>query len=336
MDGNIEPSLIEKFKFLVGIISEFPRDDTPELRDLEYINEGFSNMLEIYNTSTLPSWNRILLDNLLSSYVEVIEIISKLAENRQTGFLSWVRYVEWHHSNIGHEDNAGTGKFVSLYNGLAFKAIEEKNNGLLKSAFEARNQFEVLKDQEEKELRLIKEQASSLLSDLQTIGQITYTERYVDIFKNEAEKNNTMSKVWLWVAIVLTLAFPFFTHYIDWFYPFQDKINDIAVTSLQITIQLISRILIISFMLFIVSFTFKQFRVNRHLYTININRANAIESFKLFIDSISKDDLATRNSLTLEVAKAIYNINQTGYVSSDNDTPDFPSIINTIGSIKSS
>lgn len=91
--------------------------------------------------------------------------------------------------------------------------------------------------------------------------------------------------------------------------------------------NIIARILIISLIIFTVSFAFKQYNVNMHLHTMNKHRQNALNSFQLFLESI-KDDANTRNALMLHLSKAIYEQGRTGYLNDKSNTSSSgPSVI---------
>jgi hypothetical protein len=47
-------------------------------------------------------------------------------------------------------------------------------------------------------------------------------------------------------------------------------------------------------------------------------RQNGFNSYKLFIETVSKDDVETINNLMLQLAKAIYDQTITGYISDKN------------------
>jgi hypothetical protein len=77
---------------------------------------------------------------------------------------------------------------------------------------------------------------------------------------------------------------------------------------------LVTKILIIAVIIFLMSFSFKQYSVNRHLQTLNTQRQKALNSYKLFTESISKDDTNSHNALMIQVAKAIYEPQSTGFL----------------------
>ena len=76
--------------------------------------------------------------------------------------------------------------------------------------------------------------------------------------------------------------------------------------------------MIFAVQIFVISFSFRQYSINKHLSTINKHRQNGLNSFKLFVESINKEDYESRNSLMLQLAKAIYKKTTTGYINDKN------------------
>ena len=90
---------------------------------------------------------------------------------------------------------------------------------------------------------------------------------------------------------------------------------------------LIRKLFIIALIVFSLSFSFRQFLINKHLFTLNRHRETTLNSFRLFIETIDKDDISIRNALMLEVAKSIYEQGKTGYLSEKGKETTRPSIV---------
>ena len=95
----------------------------------------------------------------------------------------------------------------------------------------------------------------------------------------------------------------------------------------QITLEYLRRLLIVSFLIYVVSFLIKQYSVQKHLQAVNKHRANTLNSYKLFIQSLENADSGTKQSLMVEIARAIYESGQTGYINSKDDSGGIPSIL---------
>lgn len=115
------------------------------------------------------------------------------------------------------------------------------------------------------------------------------------------------AQIWLMVAVMLSalLVCAIFDQRLNTLLPI-DKNNLIAT--------IFTRVLAITIWLYLITFSFKQFSINKHLATINRHRSNALNSYKLFMNTISESDTNAHNTLMLTVAKAIYDQGSTGYL----------------------
>ncbi len=116
---------------------------------------------------------------------------------------------------------------------------------------------------------------------------------------------------WLIASVAAIAGFVYLLFNITKAIPVQFQTN-----ATDITIQLLTRLVVLSFFIYLVTIVIKQYSIQKHLATLNTHRKNVLNSFNLFIQAIDKEDTQTRNALMLEVAKAIYESGQTGYVNS--------------------
>ncbi len=128
------------------------------------------------------------------------------------------------------------------------------------------------------------------------------------------------AEIWFFVSlglVVFTLYVLF--HLGAWFPSLKDIVQTVngnpITTQIYDVPNILIKVTILSFLVYLVTFSFKQFSINKHLYTTIKHRENAISSYKLFSDTISKDDTTSRHALMIEVAKAIYELSKTGYIS---------------------
>lgn len=188
-----------------------------------------------------------------------------------------------------------------------------------------------------KESKTAKTDIDTILSELRKKAAEETVVDYANIFKEQAEKYSSFqikikpwservfkigtSQTWLIVGIVFIIGLVFAINFINEIFPFdENKSYKIEI------IQLLTRFAFISFLIFLVTFCFKQYSISKHLFTINKHRQNTLDSYKLFLESVDRDDSTTRNALMMEVAKAIYEAGNTGYISNKNNQ-NSPSII---------
>ena len=176
---------------------------------------------------------------------------------------------------------------------------------------------------EELKQKLISDSASinTILKELQKKASKITMSDYAKIFGDESKKHNTASYIWLGAGIALAVLFFCLLLCTNWLNKFPTE--DVSATGEFIKYNighLLVRLLIYAVLIFMISFAFRQFSIGRHLQTVNKHRQNGLDSFKLFVESISKDDKETRNNLRLQLAKAIYEQTSTGYISDKNQS----------------
>jgi len=243
------------------------------------------------------------------------------------------QFNKWNDENYqGFDSNNKPKNFLTIYNAAKnfSKKSNEKEQKLLKSYLSDARKGKIDIDTILNELR--KKASSETVID------------YANIFKEQAEKyssytlrlnpwKNRILKIgaaqkWLIIAILLGSILIFAIKYLTKIFPLET--NDPIEIKI---IQLITRFAFISFLIFLVTFCFKQYSICKHLYTINKHRQNTLDSYKLFLESVNREDTMTRNALMMEVAKAIYDSGNTGYLSSKKQESS-PSIIEMTRLIK--
>lgn len=159
----------------------------------------------------------------------------------------------------------------------------------------------------------------TILKELQKKTATVTMSDYAKIFEKESNSHNLGSWIWLAIGVLLSLLFLFlliFTNLYEKF-PTEEILTDGLTVKYNIS-NLLVKLLMFAVQIFMISFSFKQYSISRHLQTINKHRQNGLDSFKLFVESINKEDTETRNSLMLQLAKAIYEQTATGYISDKN------------------
>lgn len=242
-------------------------------------------------------------------------------------------FNNWHDSIIKGFDSQNKPKnFLTIYNATKNIANESisKNHEILKSYVG--------------DAKTAKEDIDGILNELRKKSAEETVVDYANIFKSQAESYSSIqlklvpwkdrnfkigsSQVWLVVGIILGTALIFAIKYINDIFPFEST----EVIEVRI-IQLLTRFAFLSFLIYLVSFCFRQFSISKHLYTINKHRQNTLDSYKLFLASLDKADGTTRNALMMEVAKSIYEAGSTGYISGKQQDVS-PSIIEMTRLIK--
>ena len=140
---------------------------------------------------------------------------------------------------------------------------------------------------------------------------------YAVVFGEEAVKYKRFARNWLWAGIAISILFIAFMFWSTTTNILRTEIiNEETGHFIRYNFtNLASKVIIIAVIVFIMSFAFKQYSINRHLQTLSQHRQNALNSYKLLTASISGDDTSSRNTLMIQIAKAIYEHSQsTGFL----------------------
>jgi hypothetical protein len=167
---------------------------------------------------------------------------------------------------------------------------------------------------------------SMLESMHQTIGEVGVAKQ-ARYFQEEATHQKLMSQRWLAATVVValvTLAFGLLSPLI---YPLSQPGN--AQNALQ---QVVAKVLAFSVLSFLVFVCGRNYRATQHNLVVNTHRQNALKTFEAFVGATT--DEGTRNAVLLKVTEAIFNPEQTGYLSKeipDNRTSQILEIIKGSG-----
>ena len=145
--------------------------------------------------------------------------------------------------------------------------------------------------------------------------------RYGDFFKKEAENNKKLS---LFYGIVLLLFFVSACVFAYCFLKFDQNITANSTFDLVIKGNLINKIFIFTIIILLISILKREYLALKHQYTLNRHRHNALSSHKEILSSIQKtasgSDKEISNAILLELTKAMFSPQDTGFVKDQKDT----------------
>ncbi|MFA0964713.1 hypothetical protein AB9P05_23095 [Roseivirga sp. BDSF3-8] len=158
------------------------------------------------------------------------------------------------------------------------------------------------------------------LDAVKEISAKAASEQYAKVFHQEADSNKNKSMLWLGAGILVLIGFILAFNTLNAILlPGTKQLEAITDASYLIGISILSRALTITIGFFVLRFIVRHYNVQRHLYTENKHRASALDAFKLFVNSVKDNDPVAHNALVLEVAKAISQPPQSGYLGSKSD-----------------
>ena len=132
--------------------------------------------------------------------------------------------------------------------------------------------------------------------------------QYKTIFNDQAKKHGKTAWVWLWTTVGLTLV----SAGIFW-WVLKDLVpaaNDLPA----VLPNLLAKGFFLSLIYLILNRSIKNYTAEKHLEVINVHRQNALETVDPFLDA-TKENRETRDQILLAATKAIYDANQSGYLS---------------------
>ena len=146
--------------------------------------------------------------------------------------------------------------------------------------------------------------------------------QYKTIFENQARKHRNMSWVWLAGSVLLAIGFGII------FWELLTDIGSLANQENQLSVilsNLFAKGFYLSLIFLFLNRTIKNFAAEKHLEVINTHRQNALETFDTFI-AAAEGNRETRDAVLLAATEAIFDANQSGYLStktsgSDNKSP---------------
>ena len=193
---------------------------------------------------------------------------------------------------------------------------EERVNTVISSETE-RSQKIVEEAQQKEEKR--QESFDKIYVQLQNQLAEKPISQYKEIFSDQAKKHRTMAWVWLSGTGLLTLAFGgIFAWLFLWllkdFVPTADNVSVILS-------NLLTKGFLLSLVFLLLNRVIKNYTAEKHLEVINTHRQNALETFDVFVTA-AEGNRDTRDQVLLAATKAIFEANQSGYLSAKTSSSD--------------
>ncbi|PJZ43653.1 hypothetical protein [Leptospira brenneri] len=120
------------------------------------------------------------------------------------------------------------------------------------------------------------------------------------------------AETWLLAAIFSAIALLYTVFFFNMEYKLND-FNNILKSDLVIA-ELLKRGFLLTFELFIIRFSIRNYNINKNLHIANIHRQNVLNSFRLLYDSIPFEDSNSKSKLMEEVSKSIFFLGTNPYI----------------------
>ena len=144
------------------------------------------------------------------------------------------------------------------------------------------------------------------------------------IFKEEAEEHKRLSENWLkWTIGVLVAITVVGVALL--FIPFKGEDTHYLI---HFTV---TKIVVLTVMFYALAICMRNFKAHKHNSILNRHRQNALNTFETF-SKAAGTDLQTKSAVLLEATHTIFSNQQTGYLSTDNETDSSNRVIEIIKS----
>lgn len=168
------------------------------------------------------------------------------------------------------------------------------------------------------ELNSISEKANNILESIQLAAEKVGTSKHAEIFNKQSQKHLVMAILFFLLSAAGTFGVGKFL-----FYVFEELVNSIKNTpnmNIAITLQIFfAKIIIVSYLSFVLYQLFKNYNAQMHLSTLNRHRANSLQTFKIFVDST--ENPKTRDVILMQATRAIFEAGDTGFISQKDQAP---------------
>lgn len=292
------------------------------LDQLSEIRSIVIEMLEINEKLKLPP----PITGKITSFNNAILNFYKQIEKTETGgpdqiartkdqYLTQINQYYSQCFNIEKQNN--TNRLIEYYS--IVKSFNQNNEEVTEEIDRIKNDFlEKIKESQEviDNLKNNSSESESILNELKKKISSQTVSDYAIVFENEASKYKKLSENWIKTGIILSIVFVVLIIVVASFQILPSETYSAEGDFLRYNFSnLLTKLIVIAVLIFLMSFSFKQYSINKHLQTLNTHRQNALNSYQLFTKSIVGDDTNSRNALMIQVAKAIYEHTQsTGFL----------------------
>lgn len=185
------------------------------------------------------------------------------------------------------------------------------------------NKAEGIINETEKKLAEKEEEVDQLMLNMQNQLTEKPISQYKAIFADQAKKHR--DGAWFWLAMAVVGIAAFFLA----FYKLPISLESGDSESTQILQNFFAKVFLLSPIYLWLNRSIKNYTAQKHLEIINTHRQNALETFDTFV-AAAKGNRETRDAVLLSATDAIFDANQTGYLSTKGSSADSKSPVQQI------
>ena len=139
--------------------------------------------------------------------------------------------------------------------------------------------------------------------------------QHQEIFAHQAREYHKGARNWFWIAIGITAVF------FGAFYWLPTLLDAQGPESTRILQNFFAKLFLLSPIYLWLNRAIKNYTAQKHLEVVNTHRQNALETFDRFVKSAGENP-ETRHAVLTAATDAIFDTNQTGYLSTKGSSPD--------------
>jgi len=179
-------------------------------------------------------------------------------------------------------------------------------------------------DQFKKDLEIFRKDAEKALSAVKEQAAEAGVSSNAQIFINDSSLHGVIAKKWLVATIVISS----FTLLVATVFVFLSFIYQ--PQSIPAAIQyVISKIILLSTLSFGIFWSAKNYKSSKHNETLNKHRANALMTFRAFVEG--SEDAMIKDTVLLHAAQAAFLNRPTGYENQDSEKPAINPVVEILG-----
>jgi len=214
---------------------------------------------------------------------------------------------------------------------LAFTATQATDYSKIER--EAKGYLSTMKEEADKLQKFItdsKQEAQKALNAVREQAAEAGVATTAQIFLQDSEKYGTLAGKWLKATIIvssITLLVAIAVFILSYFYHPKTLIETIQYT--------VSKLILLSTLSFGIFWCAKNYKSQKHNETLNKHRANALMTFRAFVEGT--DDIRVKDAVLLQASQAAFSARPTGFDSQENEQSTISPIVEILGkTLKSS
>ena len=286
-------------------------------KDLDQIKKIFDDILPHLNSADLPDLLVQDMETVLREFFEFAEEVRTFGDTRRRyDFINRIRNEKYQII----QKTARFKDYINLVGSREDKKLKDAEEQARELLDEIKGRLNDAKKAEEllQSAQAEKKKAEELLQSAQIEKQKQEAEKFVTFFGDEAKKNKLRALINFGAMIGCIVATAVVAYF---FYDSISFAKDGQVDYGMLVSNVLLKFFGLSLGAFLIAHFSKGHAAEQHLYNLNTQRQNALNSHRAILDSVmatdSDNEKEVKNLILLELTKAIFDSKDTGYIKSN-------------------